>query len=50
MSDSNKRTLKSQTCMYDDDSHTAQSLPIDLIQLLQHVQSGASIPLNTRLH
>lgn len=40
---------KKQTCMDQDDSQFAQSLPIDVIQLLQCVQSGASIPFKTQV-
>lgn len=36
--------------MDENDSQFAQSLPIDFIQLLQCVQSGAPIPLNTQRH
>ena len=48
MINKNKKSLKYQTCMDEDDPQSAQSLPIDFIQLLQGIQSGASIPLNTR--
>ncbi len=47
---SNKSSLKSQTCMDEDDPQLAQSLSIDVIQLLQRIQSGASIPLKTQGH
>lgn len=50
MYNSNKRPVKSQTCMDQDDSQPAQGLPIDVTQLLQCVQSGAPIPLKTHGH
>lgn len=39
--------LGSQTCMDEDDSQPLQRLPIDVIQLLQRIQSRAPIPLKT---
>lgn len=41
-------TQQSQTCMDEHDSQSAQSRPIDVIQLLQCIQSGAPIPLKTQ--
>lgn len=37
------------TCVDQDDSQFGQSLPIDVIQLLQCVQSGAPIPFKHKV-